>query len=420
MKRELSKLGDIAEKGHRTGGQQLTASVLEHLQKVIETIDDLVPFLQLALQIRNNVSSNLPANISHGRLLQASSAVSIASSRYAAHCQFGSTKPPDAVPVGPSFPARIYSLFQSSARAKHYSDLTWKEEMAKASIRVRRVAASLSMLTEEERSSAAAASLRSRISYEIQIVENLNDGRYHEELEGKTVESVDIVAGRTKVIPVADMRSLYYTHSGKLLNIDAKAPVMVVKIRGQGAFPLTHEAEGTPLRTKENVEWLAFELWQEEEEENGDDNDDDNDDDDIDDKLAQEDEATPSNDLPKGDSKLNPRGMPQERTSTEPISRGFLSILEYILRLTTLEVAEQRSHLDVPDEILTLYLANEIGSRRGGSDMGGLGGRAHAASSLREQQAQSLCSPLARKPGGTRFLDRIQRLSDGDNVEKAE
>lgn len=110
LSEELSKLGDIAETGKSAAGQQqVTASVLEHVERVIATIDDLVPFLQLALQSCGaRVSSSLPTSISPGRLLQASSAVSLAASRFAAHSQFGPVQPPGPVQVCVNDPVRTY------------------------------------------------------------------------------------------------------------------------------------------------------------------------------------------------------------------------------------------------------------------------------------------------------------------------
>ncbi|TPX55651.1 hypothetical protein PhCBS80983_g05131 [Powellomyces hirtus] len=415
LRKSLKKIGDrvnaadgsVTDGRDIVGQQALTAEVLEDIEAVLTVINDLVPFLQLALQNSGaSLGGNMPSSVSPSRLLQASTAVALAGGRFAAHKQFGPTQPPDPVQVGPSFPVRVYSQFQSSSRAKGLSDLTWKEDHAKASVIVQRIN--------------AGSGDASRRAYDLVILEDLNDGRFHDEDNKDTPIQTNedgVRPGRTTRISVTDIQKLYYTRSGELLNIDAKAPVMVVKIDKEAHAPSSLVPAGnvTPLRAKEKstAEWLAFELCQEE------------------DGLTGSDESDISDDESSGASASPTKKLVQRPSSgtaaiNPKIPIGLLSLLEYILRLCTLEVSEQRSHLETPDEKLMLYMTNELRSRTqrgdnrpGSTDLaasttsGGPSNSARRTSSVTD-------SPLARKAGtgSTRFIDRLMRSGSGELGEK--
>ncbi|TPX66598.1 hypothetical protein SpCBS45565_g04359 [Spizellomyces sp. 'palustris'] len=421
LKKELRKLGNRVN-GVEESANELTASVLEDVEQVLRTIDDLVPFLQLALQSCGaQLTGALPSSISPSRLLQASTAVALASSRFQAHKTFGPIQPPDPVQVGPSFPARVYSLFQSSARAKGAADWTWKEDYAKASVTVQRVPADLQNLTEDERASAEAAPLRSRISYELLVTEDLNDGRYHDELEGVSVTPGEMVPGRKIRIPVADLHRLYYSRSGELLNIDTKSlkadpsPVLVVKIvKGARVVSAQGNEDGTPLRLQDSgsrVEYLAFELYREEDTAESEEEEED--------IEGEEEEAEDTRS--DQDKRVKDCYYP---ASNPPPAIGLLSVLEYILRLTALEVSEQRPHLDVPDEKLNLYLSNEADAMKSRErDYGRTETALVPSNSLRKSIVGSSVgveSPLARRPGQTRFMDRLLGSKSSESGDKSE
>ncbi|KAI9099513.1 RanGTP-binding protein-domain-containing protein [Phlyctochytrium arcticum] len=425
LKRDLNKLGSsIHGDDSEENNAQMTTTVLREVEDLIKAIDDLVPYIQLAIASCGvSVQNTIPDSVSPSRLLQASTAVALASGRYQAHKNFGATQPPEPVQVGPRFPVRVYSLFQSSARAKGVSDWTWKEDYAKASVTVQRVPTEISNLNDDDATSAAAAPLRSRIAYELWMVEDLNDGRYHEETEGKTLQPDEMVPGKKVRIPATDIQRLYYTRSGNLLNIDAKAPVMVLKVvRGGRPTPSSQSQGATPARNQDNsrIEYLAFELYQPdtENEEAGDSGEDEQEDSDS----SIEGDGSDTDGAGKALTKApSPRRQRQQRSYISgAIPIGLLSVLEYILRLSALEVSEQRSHLDVPDEKLNMYLSSDVGggnqARNSLANLAMSGQPLSSASSKKlpsTSGSSGLDSPLNRKPGGTRFLDRLLSASNG-------
>ncbi|KAJ3018071.1 hypothetical protein HKX48_003181 [Thoreauomyces humboldtii] len=381
----------------------LTAKLIADVKSVLAQITDLVPFLTLSLQNSGaHLSARLPDSISPSRLLQASTALALASSRYDSHRHFGPTQPPNPVQVGRAFPVRVYSLFRSSARAKGRSDATWKEDHPKASVTVERVTGS-----------------SKNIAYELVIAEDLDDGRVHDDDEQGTK-----AVAKIRRVDLTALRKVYYSRSGELLNIDgAKAPVMVVKLDdGGGPSGASHSTTtvailGTPDRRPHSAsssgeaEYLAFELIQEEDEGPSDDEDDSESDSDEESRAA-----SPIPSSKRGKSTQVVPLQPPRTPTTTPVA--LLSTLEYVLRLATLEVSEQRSHLETPDEKLALYLSEELtGGKRRKSDT--MDSDARGVESHRDRMMLGVeNSPLARKAGGAlgrtsgsgtpSFVDRLR------------
>ncbi|KAJ1787798.1 Ran-specific GTPase-activating protein 30, partial [Coemansia sp. RSA 2399] len=140
-------------------------SIIDDLKALLVNIEDAVPLLNLALTTSGaHLGSSLPPGISPSRLMQASALLSRSST-------YLSTRPEDSAPgdvmVGDPFVLRLYSLFVGSVRPKSKSDFTWKEEYAKCHVALWRCAdRSEDMLGD--------------YAYELRIIEDLDDGRYHE------------------------------------------------------------------------------------------------------------------------------------------------------------------------------------------------------------------------------------------------
>ncbi|KAJ3161379.1 hypothetical protein HDU86_007161 [Geranomyces michiganensis] len=377
------------------GRTALTAEVMEDVTRVLSAIDNLVPFLNLALQNSGVTigagggagggSAAFMGGVSPSRLLQASTAVALADGRFYSHSQFGPSRPPQPVTVGTEVAVRVYSLFQSSSRAKAFSDVTWKEDHAKARLCVQRCQGSEGV----------------RIAYDLVLTPDLNDGRFHEESENP----------KESRISMADVRKVFYSRSGTLLQIEDTrgAPVLVVKVEKDSVAPPSTGGGDTP-RPKSAVaaEWLAFELWVDEEETMTDS---------ASDVDSDSDTESPAAESPS--RALSTRRRPSMPAVPTKPSLGTLSTLELILRLTALEISEQRSHLDTPDEKLILYLTNELRGNRSGVSGGNasykhLGEPLDSVSSARRRSGGGVVdSPLARKAGGDRLLDRLKREADG-------
>ncbi|KAJ2835542.1 Ran-specific GTPase-activating protein 30 [Coemansia sp. 'formosensis'] len=333
-------------------------TVVKRLEELLEKIDDAVPLLNLALTTSGaHLGGSLPEGVSPARLLQASALLARPGIR-----------------VGEPFVLRLYSLFVGSVRPKSRRDFTWKEDFGKCRLALFRP---------------------TPLAYELRILEDTNDGRYHAEdaptqpLEWARDMGDDVGSGgKSIVIPLDHIASLYYTSAGSLLNIeDSTSPVLVLSVRSDAPVedPLQNIADFGKLDS--NVRWYALEGAAV-----------DNDTDDDTDGSDSEGEDSESAELSEEDEKLaetfdqlctvspaEPTEKKNEEESEDqsppdspktplPSSSTLdtllppleflahewnlctLSLLEYMIRLASVEMAEQTSHLEVPDEKLRLYL----------------------------------------------------------------
>ncbi|KAJ2743646.1 Ran-specific GTPase-activating protein 30 [Coemansia sp. BCRC 34301] len=346
-----------------------SAGVVAELEAVLEKIDDAVPLLSLALTTSGaHLGQTLPTGVSPARLLQASALLA---------------RSPAGFPVGRPFALRLYSMFAASVRPKSRLDFTWKEEFGKCRVCLWRCEPDTPDL----------------LSYELRILEDTNDGRHHGDGVSPPEWAADVVrlseedgasvgaGGNSIVVPLDRVASLYYTSAGSLLNIeDSTRPVLVLSVNppesSTAANPLQNMADFG--RIDSAVRWYALEISEEEENE-------------IDDSDSEEEgEEESEADLSEEDVQLaqqfdeqctvSPTEQPPKELSDEDdssSSSGYesvdespaddnllrpldflvnewnlctLSLLEYMIRLASVEMTEQMSHLEVPDEKLRLYL----------------------------------------------------------------
>lgn len=139
-----------------------------------------------------------------------------------------------------------------------------------------------------------------KFDYQLKIEEDFNDDRYHED---------DDKPGKI-VIDLKSIKLMFFTASGKLLRLEERnTPVLIIKV----------------VTENKNEEWIALgELHQGE----FDDNDDD------------EDKST--------------------KLKQSQIKNSSLSLIEYLIRLCRLQQIEMKSILEIPDEILALYLHDKL------------------------------------------------------------
>ncbi|KAJ1983318.1 Ran-specific GTPase-activating protein 30 [Dimargaris verticillata] len=496
------------------------------IQQLMNRITEMVPFLNLALTTSGaHLGASLPSSISPGRVLQASACLHRA---HQLHCRTAmdaqlstpnsktpmqpqscgdseqsdhdsecfetgdpsrtsrslqATPPSESPPsfcslnplggsiadnlarslhelvteVKPHFRLTMYSLFTSSVRHKSRDDFTWKEEFPKCRAYLQRV-----------------RSTSLPYFYEFVVVQDLNDGRYHDDVSPpRSVPTNRFRPGAKRIYPVTDIIRLHYSSSGQLLNIeDSKQPVLVIQVQiptahttntmatttapmsrsgtlasslasltihdrpklaqeadssagrlldsdstheaSDNAAPTDSEGPSTPTRLlasaasyalpvpQPHFEWIAFQVFQEDESE-----DDDqancseaeeachqvpparstcrssvrpataaarpNSEDDSD-NASLKDEEAPTTRLSNASSGMYfPLGQPVDGNgdgsgtpvldSTLPFEQlslhNQLSLLEYLLRLAALEMCEQASHFNVPDEKLALFLRDD-------------------------------------------------------------
>jgi hypothetical protein len=224
--KKVSDATDARNKGanSKVEKQNITA-VLDSMRDLLHRIEDVpcfpsplalsnwqaVPLISLALTTSGaNLSSSLPDTVSPSRLLQASALLRSADDT------FNTNHHPSQ--VGPTFIVKFYSIFTAHARVSSIKDIQWKEEYANCRACIVRVP------SRAHRESGAEHGLASKegYEYELQIVEDLDDGRYHEELENwsraqikAAVAEKGFIPGRSRHIPVHKV-----THKRSLLHSD--------------------------------------------------------------------------------------------------------------------------------------------------------------------------------------------------------
>ncbi|KAI9593409.1 RanGTP-binding protein-domain-containing protein, partial [Syncephalis fuscata] len=324
------------------------ARVTRELKALLARIEDAVPFLNLALTTSGaNLGTSLPTSVSPSRLMQASSALADCARRFRDEGGLREEW------VWPAFDLRFYRMFRGSIRPKSLKDSTWVMEMARCTGRVARVPGgeAAAAASSDPDNVLVSTSDGLEFVYDLVLEEDFNDGLYHEEIADKE-DGVDAgeIRGREWRIAVEEVERLYYSSSGRLLNIEgAKHPVLVFKVvRGAGRLrsiepvrPSTPPPRGSSADNAD-VDWFAIELYQE-----GDMVGDVSDEEDEEEEDAIEDEGSET-------ISLTDKSQP-----TAAAMIGTLSLLEFVVRLSALEVCLQRSHLEAPDEMINLFLKDD-------------------------------------------------------------
>ncbi|KAG2180776.1 hypothetical protein INT44_003783 [Umbelopsis vinacea] len=256
------------------------------LRNVLQRVDDTIPWLQLALRTSDiEKGTRRGANASTSRLLRAVSVLH--------QCKDGDKTI--------EFNLRLYSMFLGNVRPSTAKDFTWKEDYHKCKV----------TLTK-----------KSAFNYQLNIEEDLEDLRYHEEGEKAGQLNFDI----------RHLQRMYYTKSGELLNIeDSKTPVLVLKItKTANIAEPSSDSKSTTLKTISSDEahaatWYALEEWKDDE-----------------DESDNEDEGTPE--------------KAQDAKTQKPLFHPSLPILEATLRLAQLETTEEMDVLQAGDDLIDLYM----------------------------------------------------------------
>jgi hypothetical protein len=328
--------------------------------------------------------------------------------------------------------------------------MTWKEVMHKARVKLRRVPIDVLFDPEDGRKRSShlpAAARADEFAYQILIVEDLDDGRVHtfdeQEAQSENYEGVS-QAGVRDIFPIHQISKIFYADTGKMLNIgsdgETNSPVLLLK-RDINAIPPRRMLErdemeyadleqddpdddglqsqidaqlngGITSTTEQNYydslsgkkipearrlppgldpEWLAFEVYQDE------DNDDESD---TETEPASSPARQPSSSRkpsldPRAIAKLSinspssptrssspprppfssPSHQPIQHQSTSTVSnpvfnniRTSLSLLEMLLRLTSLQQFQQQSHLSITDELLNFFLEESSSTGAGGDE----------------------------------------------------
>lgn len=399
--------------------------IIGDIKGLLDRIEDAVPLMSLAITTSGaKLSTSLPSTVSPSRLLQASTFLTAGDTRY-------SVLPSQAVQVGPTFTLSMYMLFSSHVRAhddEGIRDTTWKEVMHKARLKLRRVPMDLAFKSEGQTRQIPADARADEFAYQMFIIEDLDDWRVHTTEEDKpSPESVEDVgtAGMREIIPIHQISKIFYADTGKLLGINPEGetnnPVLLLKrdinavpprrMGGQDEQPdledleqddeddeeqtqLDAQLNTTTLVSKpayhedsipeawrlpQNLdpEWIALEVYNEDEEISDTESDAEpsrspSRSDPIDPEmmaklsLNSHDRPSPS---PSHDQRQQQLLQHPDTTDANPINiRTSLSLLETLLRLTSLQQFQQQSHLSISDELLNFFLEESSTTGAGGDE----------------------------------------------------
>jgi hypothetical protein len=515
MQRDIASLGKRLEAAAATeeaiSSQPVTRSIyvieqqhaemkgiIDDIKSLLARVDREIQFIQLAITgSGETLSSSMPPGISPSRLLQASAFLNMGD------CQFASD-PTRPVQIGPSFTLSLYMLFlgHSSSNPMANGDSIssnvpattktprstdkkperqepyglgegerrpiWQEVIHKARFRLCRTppgwvfdrkkgyctdpAADATKSSSEQQT----AFTRSyEYCYHLEIIEDLDDGRLHEE-DGPKHQPFDNIpmAGIRESLSVNQISKIFYTNTGKLLNIGSSTennPVLLLKRDVKAESPsqlrrvreeqpcsghvegtagseesdsedddqsdidrqLFEESEVLHSPREENgipgkrqwefpqhvdQEWLALEVFVEDEDDDSDDDDDTkgqrSETPELDDtpdpnlailkaRLGQGRSSSVDNNLleqirnisirspvpsspqvaPRQPDEMEDAGTavmdsPESFVARSPFGAitSSLSLLEMLIRLTSLQQFQQTSHLAIPDYILTFFL----------------------------------------------------------------
>lgn len=484
----------IAEEGSQQKGTKAKTAEAHHaellniireIKALLARIDREIPSLQIAITASGEtLSSTMPTGISPSRFLQASFFLNLGDTQFA-------SDPSRPVQIGPNFHLSLYMLFvghsetttkpsshgiarpatpDQSRAGSPQKDVPygfgegerrpiWQEVLHKARVRLCRtplqwafdhnqgyVPDSFLMPGQESGYPGDDAFGRpDEYAYHIELVEDLNDGRVHEDGETKTRPYDTITqAGIRESIPIHQISRIFYTDSGRILNIGnsdeaGNNPILLLKrdvnaagnadiedeapeprqfnemktISGPGGDDADYEQDEIDRQLREETglpdrkavekphplglhlpphldpEWLAFEVFAEDSNGDSEDSEDEAQEDSEDEQTAptikSKRPAAPHN--PSLDANLmaqiktlsiqSPTGL--NEISSMPTSKELekldarreeqlvarspfssitssLSLMEMLIRLTSLQEFQQAAHLSIPDHILSFFL----------------------------------------------------------------
>ncbi|KAI8682705.1 hypothetical protein LRP88_05336 [Fusarium phalaenopsidis] len=463
-----SDSGRAQSKSHPISQDDLLA-IVTSIKALLERIDRDIPLLQLAITASGeSLSTSLPTGISPSRLLQASTLLIVGDTQFA-------QDPTRPVQIGPAFTLSLYMLFlghastlapqgatgtptsntalASSGSAQSLNDdrvyglgegdrkPLWQEVLHKARVRICRTRRDFFFDSRTGYHAGCLASLPTPVSsensweyaYHLEIIEDLDDGRLHDD-EQDTRSYDDIPkAGIRESIPAHELSKIFYTDTGRILNIGSatdseQRPVLLLK-RDTRATPSKPDTEGIAgsiedsgstmieARDAENdqadvdkqlleesrdsstnpkkaapigehskwkfpahldPEWIALEVFEEDDAEAAEDDDDAS----LDSGTMDKQETPPRQETPRDRRSLDSRvvdqikrlslGGPEQSSSLQPVTAAetenfvarspfgaittSLSLMEMLIRLASLQEFQQASHLSIPDHILTFFL----------------------------------------------------------------
>ncbi|KAK2929690.1 GTP-binding nuclear protein Ran-related [Fusarium oxysporum f. sp. vasinfectum] len=260
-------------------------AIITAIKGLLDRIDREIPLLQLAITASGeSLSTSLPAGISPSRLLQASTLLTVGDTQFA-------QDPNRPVQIGPIFTLSLYMLFLGHASTlmphttSQVTDTTistnghcsetpsigtrygigegerkplWQEVLHKARVRIcrtrrdfyfdsKRGYCAKPLKDHDFPLPAPESTGGGEYAYHLEVIEDLDDGRLHD--DEHNIQPYDDIprAGIRESIPVHQLSKIFYTDTGRILNIGSatdseQRPVLLLK-RDTQALPARQETD---------------------------------------------------------------------------------------------------------------------------------------------------------------------------------
>jgi hypothetical protein len=424
---ELRRKGAKSSKD-QTNSEREIKLIIKDIKKLLARIEDAVPLMNLAITTSGaKLSTNLPATVSPSRLLQASTFLTAGDTQYSiSPSQAVQIGPTFTLSMYMLFASHLRPHDEASMR-----EATWKEVMHKARLKLRRVPIdSLQSPDQRPRKRLPGSAGADEYAYQVLIVEDLDDCRVHtvdeNDPQPQPYEGI-AAAGIREILPIHQISKIFYADTGRILNISTEGetnnPVLLLKrdpnslpprrmmerdemeeedfpqtelqepeddqqaqldaqLNGESiphteSFHSLHEdsiPEQWRLPPGLDPEWIAFEVY----------NEDETSDTESEAENPESSTSEPSIDPDmmsklsindKAHSSPSPSAQNKPLAATTTVSnphfeniRTSLSLLETLLRLTSLQQFQQQSHLSISDELLNFFLEESSSTGAGGDE----------------------------------------------------
>jgi len=403
--------------------------IIADIKKLLDRIEDAVPLINLAITTSGvSLSTSLPHTVSPSRLLQASTFLTAGDTQYSMSPQ----RAVQIGPTFTLTVYMLFAGHNRPQNEEEIRETTWKEAIHKTKVKLRRVPLDVVLGPHsgpnvtpsvefssphgpsgaETQSIIPADARADEYAYQMMMIEDLDDDRVHdfEDDQPQPGPFDDVrLAGIRETIPIHEVSKIFYADTSKVLNIGADAesnqPVLLLK-RDVNAIPprrmvgresfaedtthpddmaerhqrnerhdQRHDINGNPIDRGQDPwrlppsldpEWIAFEVYAE----SGD--------------SDAESETGPDSseidiDTSQLGSSISKLSIKSENSSRLPLTteppppwanaiKTSLSLLELLLRLTSLQQFQQQSHLSITDELLNFFLEESASTGAGGDE----------------------------------------------------
>ncbi|KAI3296710.1 hypothetical protein DTO002I6_3474 [Penicillium roqueforti] len=426
---EMRRKGARSSKD-QTNSEKEIKLIIKDIKNLLARIEDAVPLMNLAITTSGaKLSTNLPATVSPSRLLQASTFLTAGDTQYSmSPSQAVQVGPTFTLSMYMLFASHLRPQDEESVREATWKEVMHKARLKLRRVPI----AALQAPGQRPRTKLPGLAGADEYTYQVLIIEDLDDGRVHtideNDPQPENYEGVS-TAGIREILPIHQISKIFYADTGRILNISTEGetnnPVLLLKrdlnalpprrmmerdeveedfpqaesegpadeeqaqldaqLNGEdspeiSSFDYLHEdsiPEEWRLPPGLDPEWIAFEVYNEDE---------------TSDTESEAEKLEPSADGPSIDpnmmAKLSLDEKGHSSHSASPLNHSFssapatttvsnphfenirtsLSLLETLLRLTSLQQFQQQSHLSISDELLNFFLEESSTTGAGGDE----------------------------------------------------